>query len=353
MDKSGIRHWVLVETGANQAYVFGTNRLRHVVGASHLIHQAGTDWVPAAAKRHGASVVLAISGKSLLLVDDPAAGRAVINEVSLRALREAPGLEVTGAVGPGFDPELRWQPDSAGPDTGGPSSPVTHVDALTRTYGLLESVRATRPSAQLRDPMLPWFGICPDSGYPAAGAEQHPDGDNAAAAVLAKSAVRGAARNRMRDLLCDMPGVVPENLDDLRNDGWLAVIHADGNGVGRVFTHFAGHALRAGQTTSLTLDRHAELLRCFTEELEDATKKALRVAVRDATAGQDAEASLLTGAATATPPPPAPSQGARGTPTSARSRSCRTWPPWPSSSAATRRRPMAPYRSRFPIRPRP
>jgi hypothetical protein len=41
-------------------------------------------------------VVLAISGKALLLVEDPAVGRAVINEVSRRVLGEAPRLEVTG-----------------------------------------------------------------------------------------------------------------------------------------------------------------------------------------------------------------------------------------------------------------
>ena len=46
----------------------------------------------------------------------------------------------------------------------------------------------------------------------------------------------------------DLPDVSPANLDDLRHDGWLAVIHADGNGVGRVFTTFAECALRVAGT---------------------------------------------------------------------------------------------------------
>src|SRR6202034_4370164 len=163
-------HWCLIETGANQAYVFGTNRLRHVVGASYLVHQVGTAWVREAADRSGATarVVFAISGKALLLVDDPAAGRAVIGEVSGRALREAPGLEVTGVVGPGFDPALAWQPDPPGT---GEARPFTHVEALRQTYELLGAVRQARPSPLLRDPLLPWFEVCRDSGYPAAGAE--------------------------------------------------------------------------------------------------------------------------------------------------------------------------------------
>ncbi len=53
------RYWVLVETGGNQAYIFGANRLRHVVGASDLIRELGTVWVRDAAQRCGAEVVYA------------------------------------------------------------------------------------------------------------------------------------------------------------------------------------------------------------------------------------------------------------------------------------------------------
>jgi DNA invertase Pin-like site-specific DNA recombinase len=42
-----------------------------------------------------------------------------------------------------------------------------------------------------------------------------------------------------------------------------------------------------------------------------------------------------TGAATATPVPPSPTPPGRRTPTSAKTRSCPTWPPWPSSAQAT------------------
>lgn len=301
-----VGHWCLIETGANQAYVFGTNRLRHVVGASYLVHQVGTAWVREAADRSGATAraVFAISGKALLLVDDPATGRAVIGEVSGRALREAPGLEVTGVVGPGFDPALGWRPDPPGT---GEARPFTHVEALQQTYELLEAVRQARPSPLLRDPLLPWFEVCRDSGYPAAGAEDHPDADpgdgtgrrHSAASVLAKSRARRLARHRMQDdLLRGVPDVVPDDLDDLRHDGWIAVIHADGNGVGQVFLEFPERALRIGgpsgeAVAELSLDRHADLLGEFTVQLEIAAEAALDVAVRDATAGDGADGTIL------------------------------------------------------------
>jgi hypothetical protein len=300
----GTRRWVLIETGANQAYIFDTNRLRHAVGASYLVHQLGTAWVRAAAAAHGAQVVLAISGKALLLVEDPAAGQAVIERVSAQALREAPGLEVTGAVGPTFDPALTWLPPAAdsghsdgGHSDGGHSDgilgPPTHVEALAGTYHLLDQVREARPSPHLRDPLLPWFEVCRDSGLPAAGNEQHADGEHAAAPVLAKSAQRHLGRTRMRDIFADIAHVLPDDLDELSNDGWIAVIHADGNGVGQVFTDFPARAWQVakandGDAGGLSLERHAELLAEFARQLDLATETALGIAVREATAGQPA-----------------------------------------------------------------
>jgi hypothetical protein len=289
----GTRHWVLIETGANQAYIFDTNRLRHAVGASYLVRELGTSWVPGAARAHGVQMVLAISGKALLLTPDAQAGRAVIGEVSERALRDAPGLQVTGVVGPSFDPGLLWRPVAAKGTATAERSPLTHVEALADTYELLETARQDRPPPELRDPLLPWFEVCRDSGFPVAGVERHADKSHAAASVLAKSNVRGRARDRMRDLLRDLPGVVPEDLDALRDDGWIAVIHADGNGVGQIFTDFAARAARGQEGGALSLDRHAELLKRFTDELEVAAETALGIAVRTVTAGQDARDTIL------------------------------------------------------------
>jgi len=301
VDGGNTRHWVLIETGGNQAYIFGTNRLRHVVGASQLIRELGTTWVHDAVGSRDAEVVFAISGKALLLVPDPAAGRAVIGAVSARALADAPGLEVTGVVGPAFDAELVWRPDD--PVAGGGEAALDHVGALERTYELLDQVRMERPSPLLRDPMLPWFEVCRESGLPVAGVEQHPDGGPAGAAVLAKAEARRGARGRLRFLLADQPAEVIPDSGEPRNNGWIAVIHADGNGIGRMFTDFPQRALRAAceegdeaakaSRPGLTLDRHMDWLRRFTAALENATETALGLAVRDATRGDDATGAIL------------------------------------------------------------
>jgi hypothetical protein len=99
-----LRYWALVETGGNQSFIFDTNRLRHAVGASQLIHESTTTWLDQAIRGHdGVDVVQSVSGKALLLVNSPGTGRAIIRSLSQWALEKAPGMELTGVVGPGFD----------------------------------------------------------------------------------------------------------------------------------------------------------------------------------------------------------------------------------------------------------
>jgi hypothetical protein len=168
------------------------------------------------------------------------------------------------------------------------------VEALERTYELLDVVRQGRPAPQLRDPVLPWFEVCRESGLPVAGVEEHPESGLVSAGVLAKAWARFRARDRLREQLAELADVVPPDGDELRDDGWVAVIHADGNGVGKLFIDFPERAWRAGgDGDGLSLDSHVRLLAAFTGELDGATWEALRIAVREVTEGQDAQATIL------------------------------------------------------------
>lgn len=262
------RRWVLIETGGNQRYIFGSNRMRHVVGASQLVHEVGTEWVPAAANGLGpaAQVVMTASGKALLLVDSTETGQAVIREVTRRALAEAPGLRVTGVVGRAFDPS----DDSA------------HEPARADTYRLHAEVRAARPDLLVRDRVFPWHRLCRDSGQPAAGEELYGDDERASASagVLARSRARGRARDRLSAQLgARLAVVVPEHLDELRHSGWVAVVHADGNGVGGLFRKFIEHVAEVEGVEQVSLETHARYQGKVAEELDTATWKAVRDAI--------------------------------------------------------------------------
>lgn len=267
------RRWVLIETGGNQRYIFGSSRLRHVVGASQLVHEVGTGWVPEAVDACGLSddtVVMTASGKALLLVDSREAGRAVVREVTRRALREAPGLRVTGVVGPEFDPQ----------------APMAHERARAETYGQMPLVRAARPSLQNRDRVFPWHELCRYSGQPAACREPY-GGDEppvpTAAAMLARSQARNRAYERLRATLGDdLAGVLPAHLEELQHSGWIAVVHADGNGVGGLFRRFLEHIAKADDVpeAEVPLATHARYQGDVARELDEATWDAVRDAIR-------------------------------------------------------------------------
>lgn len=263
------QHWVLIETGSNQRYIFGSNRLRHVVGASQLVHEVGTVWVSEAVAKLGLSpdtVVMSASGKALLLVDSHAIGRAVIREVTRLALSQAPGLRVTGAVGPKFDRD----------------DDTAHEPARVATYQLHARVRSSRPDPLVRDQVFPWHQLCRDTGHPAAGEEVYGEEEAvpASAGVLARSGARDRARERLlRELGNRLTAVVPAHLDVLRHSGWVAIVHADGNGVGALFRQFVRHVARVENVERVPLDLHTRYQRDVAKELDAATWAAVRDAI--------------------------------------------------------------------------
>jgi hypothetical protein len=283
-----LRYWVLVETSGNQSYIFDTNRLRHAVGASQLIHESTTTWLEEAIGGHdGVDVVQSVSGKALFLVSSPAAGRAIVRTLSERALKNAPGMELTGAVGPGFDAAMPAviRRDSAPADMApsglAAAEAPNFLEALDRTRRAVTAVRSARPSVTLRDLVMPWHEICPESGLPVAGSEIYGSRPRPAAEpVLRRSKARERARARLLGLLgAEIGEVVPSNMEELAHDGWIAIVHADGNGVGALFQNFAFFLAQALHTSELSLEDFSYYLNAASAELQEATCGAFATAV--------------------------------------------------------------------------
>jgi len=227
---------VLIETSGNQNYIFATNKLRENVGASELTYRAGTDYVRDAASEEGGSRVgieeiVAVSGKAILLVPTEAVGRRVISAVTRRALKESPGLDIRGVVGSSFDLDKGKIHERIG-----------------EAHRLLESLRTRVPGPVARFQRLPVVTECSTSGLPAARfvgkKDQLPDDERGprSAQSIAKQEAREGWRQRLQRLL-DAHQVrfpLPDATTELEKIGcdWLAVIHADGNGVGQVFLGF-------------------------------------------------------------------------------------------------------------------
>jgi len=254
-------HWVVIETASNQAFVFASNKQAVNVGASELIFRVGMEWVPAAVarvKEDGAWVeeIVLASGKALLIVDTEDHGRSIIRAVTEKALQEAPGLQVWGVV----DPESISDDTDRGP-------------ALERAHGLHAACRAVRPPSLLRAPTLPYVEPCRYSGLPATamgreGANRYPRG----AAVDAAWRTAGAGRSRMAKALSAERAVLSADLLDrgVSEAGWIAVMHADGNGVGELFSNL--HRVCSGTD-------YTSRLSAFSAALDEVARQALKDAV--------------------------------------------------------------------------
>jgi hypothetical protein len=255
-------HLVFIETSGNQAYLFATNKLKENVGASELTWRVGAQWAGEAARKHGASTIIETSGKAMFRSSSAADGQAIVEEVTERALREAPGLQVAGAVVPIANDE---------------------TDAVRRAHKAFNANRDLM--VDVRAPVLPWSEPCATSGLPAVGsATEGPVRALYSAASLTK---RGAAQgwwDRMRKFFCaqgaaqqELPLFIGQSLDALQtrfmDSQWLGVVYSDGNGLGQIFMNLDGHLerLRKG---GHDLGSPLEVTREFSEELEHATERA-------------------------------------------------------------------------------
>jgi len=288
----------LIETTGNQSYIFGTNKLRENVGASELVHQVGTRFVLEAVREQGGpdlwdpvertvdrtrfldparhpgvaagaavEVLVASSGKAELLVGDLEVARAIVRAVTLRTQKEAPGVEVLGAVS---DP-LDWDD---------PGSLARGIEQAHHRHG---EARASRPSTALRFLRLPIVAECKTSGLPAAelwtrpGAQPGERPEERSAVSLAKLQASGDADFRLKRLLHESHPELrfAESLSALEELGeldWQAVIHADGNGLGEIFQHFDQYCTPGN-------DGYAHDLRAFSLALDFCTEQAFRRAL--------------------------------------------------------------------------
>ena len=256
----------VLDTGAIQSFIFGSNELRENIGASQLVYWATRDWTFEALNalvgpRHNidldglekpavpyvddfhiekqtewpaAEVVYAGGGNTVIIFraeDSLSLAKEFTYQLSARILHEAPGLALYAAHEP-----YEWNGETSLPAT------------IFKAMGKLGRYKATIP-APLPALSFSVSASCTSTGLPATGS--HPDSDKkgtlanrASEEVRAKWRAAGEATKRLRALFPEVTGKHDDRFrwtDDLdrlanlpsRNDSYIAVVHADGNGMGR------------------------------------------------------------------------------------------------------------------------
>lgn len=233
---------VLLEATGKQSFVFEANRLRQSLGASQMILESTTQqlvaalppgtatWDPAAGRvipsgvrideGNPVEVVIATSGKALVLLNSQSTAEDLVFAVTSSCLSALPGVRVVGVV-----ERFLW-------GTG-------LNEASRRAHLRLDEVAGA--TARPRFLRLPIIEDCGPSGTTAACRVRRSGksgGHEALShAALAKEAARDRAIDRMAGLGESVARTAKE-FDD-REDSWVAVLHADGNGLGAVFSDFA------------------------------------------------------------------------------------------------------------------
>ncbi|MFT3662692.1 MAG: hypothetical protein QM809_15320 [Gordonia sp. (in: high G+C Gram-positive bacteria)] len=275
-------HWVLIETGSNQNYIFSTSKQRLQVAASAAIWELGYHWVSDAAqaviddvnrrtKREIRFVsdpddswtvdddvvvhVVKASGKASLLVPDRELGVEIVRRVTGTAIEKGSGIDVWGHV----------SPEPLSKDLG---------DAAVRLRNAtieLERQRYRRPSPLSADPALPFHLPCAYTGRPTATFGAESDGEDRPRSLQADFLFESVrqARGRMLERFDGNPVIVGDRHlgDAFDESSWVGVIHADGNGIGKIFTNLAAIADGAS-----FIQRQMVLSR----NLEEITWEALR-----------------------------------------------------------------------------
>jgi hypothetical protein len=205
-------------------------------------------------------IIIAASGKALLLVPDHDTGQKIITAVTRKTLLEAPGLEIHGAISEGFAFD---------------TAPL--YSSVAEVHRRHEELRGCVPSQQLRFLRLPIVTECATSGLPAAEYDKHsPETRKERSAVsLAKRRAAEAGWSRLRSIALPIElARSVEDLERLEEVDWLAVIHADGNGLGQLFLDFHNHLEQPDNRL------YADTLRDFSKALDDCTKAAFRYALQ-------------------------------------------------------------------------
>lgn len=279
-------HAVRLSTTGNQNYIFGSNKRRENVGASHLITCVEDEWLDAAlaevgplgvdgrrqrVEEHGIEVVTANAGGVTMLVRDPEVGRRVVGSITEAALRAAPGLDVCGAVGDAIE----WG-DAQGVAGG-----------IADAWDLLAVARARRRGPRLRFPGVPIAARCGSSGLPAHCVVEFGEGRSLEARSVPSLAKLNAFDPALLRLAVQMGLCSGDDADqkatartalsqivDYLNDRaeWVAVVHADGNGMGEVFQSFAS---MDGQKDATAVD-YTEGLRRLSDGVDECAREAFR-----------------------------------------------------------------------------
>jgi hypothetical protein len=299
--------FTILDTTGIQNYIFNSNRLRENIGASQLVKEVTSDWVKETLEKLGvprsrqheaiehsnlpAELIYASGGNAQIIFREHETAIQFTRCLSRRVLREARGIQLLAAHKT-FD----WQHD--------------------RLCDVVEGVIKNELDhyKQTRIPSSPLLGLgvtvsCNSTQFPAIGMSKdyrQPDDETDDAPypisqeILLKRQAAERAQSALTDLFkskkqdrSEIPDylVFPRQLDHIgrteHESSYIAIVHADGNGMGNRFQEYG----KSAQNNRDYIDR----MRDFSEKVDAAGKASLRKVLEKLTDAIDRETRTLYG----------------------------------------------------------
>lgn len=263
-----------VNTTGIQNYIFGSNVLKHNVGASYLVRSATQDWVYEELVALGSSnidqkghfnsqtietdsltseLVYAGGGNTVILFHSQDIARDFTRRLTRRVLTQAPGLQLVVC-----HTEFDWQAEA--------------LSQVVQT--VLEKVSQKKRNLIVSTPLL---GVsvtadCQYTGLPAV--EKNKDNKRISAEIQAKETAFETAHSTLTQLLPLNGYEIPKDFDDFgRTRGessYIGVIHTDGNGMGKRVAAIADRYPHPGDNRS-----YIQAIRDFSQSVKQAAQDAL------------------------------------------------------------------------------
>lgn len=221
-----------------QDFIFKTNELKHIVGASELVEQICTSAFDEFAK-NGESVVRA-AGNIKFIFNDEADCKKAVKEFPKKVMTMAPGITISQAV-------VAYSGDF--------SKAIDDIEALLK-------VQRNKPSRSVSSGLI---GIkrANNTGLPVIKIQEEDQKvvykDESTVQKECFQDVKGLCEKSFGKTSLLAKGVAYNISDITDKNDWIAIIHADGNGLGKVVQ---------------AVGKQKDVFREFSQQLDIATKEA-------------------------------------------------------------------------------
>ena len=233
-----------------QGFIFSTNSLKDIVGGSELVEKICTSLF-SSRYLQGATQIIGAAGNIKCVYDDPVKCQKTVLEFPKTVMQEAPGITISQAVVKVTEEEFK-----------------NHFSQCMDELEKKLKIQRNKPSKSMT---VGYMGVerSRSTGLPATQMEQQEFLDEGTYQKR-KLSMGGKATISLTEKSLGINELSPKNIalniEDLteKND-WIAIIHADGNGLGQIVAKF-----------SSSLDK----LKSFSTKLNEATIQAAHAAFK-------------------------------------------------------------------------